>query len=379
MAAPSSIGRRAEHRANNFDVLRLIAAAMVLVSHSFALVGSGEPRVGHLALGTLGVVVFFAISGFLIARSWDLRPGLSVYATKRALRIVPALLVVLLASAYLLGAVATNLSLTDYLKSSEPIRYVVGNLTAILSGGTVAHPSYHLPGVFAGNPAGSAVNGSLWTLPIEVLGYAAIAALGVLAVMRRGVVAFALAGLAVLALYAAGVDLPMTGALPVLRWEWALMLSIFAVAGVMWVNRERIPLRYDWGIALAAVWLLTLGTAVDGIVTALVAPYLVLLAAFRTPRRLRKLVRHGDVSYGLYLYAFPVQQAILALWAPGHLGAAGLVALALPVTYLLALASWRLIEAPALRHKPRPSPPLSTPPALERPLVAYTSTSSKAT
>jgi peptidoglycan/LPS O-acetylase OafA/YrhL len=368
-AAPFTIGRQAQNHSNNFDVLRLGAAAMVLVSHSFALVGDDEPRVGGLALGTLGVVVFFAISGFLIAGSWEFQPRLSAFAAKRALRIVPALFVVLVAAAYVLGPLATSLSPTDYLESSEPVRYVAGNLAAILSGGTLARPSYHLPGVFAGNPFGSAVNGSLWTLPIEVLGYGAIAAVGVLGVMRRGIVVVALAGLFVLVLYAAGIHPPMTRTVPVLRWEWALMLSVFAVAGLLWVNRARIPLRFDWGIALGAVWVLTLGTSLTGITTALVAPYLVLLAAFRTPARLRLLVRPGDVSYGLYLFAFPVQQSILAVWGPGKLAPAGLVALALPITYLMALASWRLVETRALRLKPRRSPPLGATPELAPPLL----------
>src|SRR4029077_2717707 len=82
-----TLGACAIGRENNFDVLRLLGATLVLASHSFVVTGAAEPRIGHWPLGTFGVQRFFAISGFLIAMSWLRRPSLRGFAVRRALRI----------------------------------------------------------------------------------------------------------------------------------------------------------------------------------------------------------------------------------------------------------------------------------------------------
>ena len=84
-------------------MLRLVAATLVLVSHSFVVVGAAEPFVGHFLQGTLGVDIFFAISGFLVAKSWFSQPRLRAFAVKRGLRIGPALAMLTLALALGLG------------------------------------------------------------------------------------------------------------------------------------------------------------------------------------------------------------------------------------------------------------------------------------
>lgn len=352
-----TLGERTGDRANNFDVLRLVAAVMVLVSHSFALSGQGEPHLGGLALGTLGVVVFFGISGFLIARSWALAPDLRAFLVKRALRIVPALVLALVACAYLVGPIATSLSPGDYLASPETLDYVVGNLASVVSGGLTGDIDYRLPGVFEANPETPSVNGSLWTLPVEIQAYALVVALGLLGLLARGAAAIALAGLALLSAHAAGLAVPVAQRLVEARPDSVLLLTTFAVAAVLWSRRDSVPLRLDLALAAIVVWALMLGTAFATVASAVALPYLVLMAAYRSPAGLRRVVRPGDVSYGLYVLAFPVQQAIIALWGASGPGPALLSLLALPITYGLAYASWRLVEAPALRLKSRLSVP----------------------
>ena len=162
---------------NNFDVLRLVAAAMVLVSHSFVVVGAHEPHVGHFPLGTLGVEIFFAISGFLVAKSWFAQPRLRAFAVKRGLRILPALTVTVVLSAFVLGPVVSEVSGHGYFASSSTYTYSVDNVAATATGGVVRDVSHSLPGVFTDHPDTS-VNRSLWTLPIEVQAYMALALLG---------------------------------------------------------------------------------------------------------------------------------------------------------------------------------------------------------
>lgn len=364
-ASTPTIAAVARDRANNFDVLRLLAAVAVLVSHSYALVGREEPHLGGLALGTLGVAVFFAISGFLIARSWEGQPRLVAFALKRGLRILPALIAAVIVSAYVLGPLATSDGLGEYLTDGGPIGYVLGNIDAVATGGLLGHLHYTLPGVFAGNPAGDAVNGSLWTLPIEVQGYVLVLLLGLIGLLRGGLHVVAGGGLVLLAAVALGLDVPVLGGSDSL-----FLLSIFAVGGLLWVRRDLVPLRADLAIAGLVLWGLALASSTGAaeLATAVVVPYVALVAAYRTPAGLRAVARHGDVSYGLYLLAFPVQQSLIALWAPDGLGALALIALALPITYALAFVSWRLVEAPALRLKPRHARP--EPAAEAKPLVA---------
>jgi peptidoglycan/LPS O-acetylase OafA/YrhL len=351
-AAPSPRPRVfAGGRENTFDVLRLVAATMVLFSHSFVLAAVAEPQIGSASMGFFGVEVFFAISGFLVTRSWDHGPRLGAFLAKRALRILPALLACLVASAFVLGLLATTLSPADYLTSIGPYGYIAHNAGAVASGGTVSGVAYELPGVFASNPHDASVNGSLWTLPIEVQAYFMVALLGVLSLTRRALPAVAAGALLVLAAPATAYGFPVVGPVLEARPEAVQLLAIFGVSALMYVHRERIPLRLDFGFVALAALVAALGTGAEHVVTTVCLPYLVLTAAYRLPKRASVITRHGDISYGVYLLAFPIQQALLAMFAgldhPIALFAASFV----PV-FLLAFASWRLVERPALRFKP---------------------------
>jgi peptidoglycan/LPS O-acetylase OafA/YrhL len=339
---------------NNFDVLRLGAAAMVLVSHSFVVAGVAEPHVGHFPLGTLGVEIFFAISGFLVAKSWFGQPRLRAFAVKRGLRILPALTVTVVACAFVLGPAVTDQSARSYFTSSATYAYPVDNVATTATGGAVRDVDLDLPGVFKSAPD-TAVNRSLWTLPIEVQAYISIALLGLAGLLAAGL-PFLAAGFFALSIAPSSI-----GDLPVIGWplhfiqgadgENAHLLAVFAIAALMYRYRTRISLRADLAAVAAIATVVSLGSPVERGVLVLCIPYLALFFAYRSWGGLRKLTDRGDVSYGLYLLAFPVQQTIVFAWG-GSLPAPGVVvAIALPVTYLLALCSWHLVEKRALRLK----------------------------
>jgi peptidoglycan/LPS O-acetylase OafA/YrhL len=341
-------------RDNAFDALRLFAAILVLISHSFALTALGEPRLGSTSLGVIGVEIFFTISGFLVIRSWLSQPHLGAFVIKRALRIVPALVVCLVASAYLLGPLVTDQGTGRYLGSSEPARYVADSLVAIGSGGTVDHVAYELPGAFADNPH-QAVNGSLWTLPIEIRAYYLLALLGLLGLFARGLPALAACGLAGLAVMGVADSWGPVADLvePVIaQEETLLLLTVFATSSLLYLHRERVPLRPVLAALALAGWVALSFTALSGPATALLLPYAVLYAAYRLPAAARRLTAHGDVSYGVYLLAFPIQQ-VMVLLLGWEIGPWALIAVSLPVVYVLAFLSWRLVESPALRLKQR--------------------------
>jgi peptidoglycan/LPS O-acetylase OafA/YrhL len=339
---------------NNFDVLRLGAAVMVLVSHSFVVAGVAEPHVGHFPLGTLGVEIFFAISGFLVAKSWFSQPRLRAFAVKRGLRILPALTVTVVACAFVLGPAVTDQSARSYFTSSDTYAYPVDNVAATATGSSVRKVDLSLPGVFKSAPD-TAVNRSLWTLPIEVQAYMAIALLGLVGLLSAGLPALA-AGFFALSIAPSSVgDLPAIGwALHFIQGadgENAHLLTVFAVSALMYRYRTRISLRADLAAVAAIAAVASLGTPIERGVLVLCIPYLALSFAYRSWGGLRRLSDHADVSYGLYLLAFPVQQAIVHAWGDSLPAPGVVVAIALPITYLLALCSWHLVEKRALRLK----------------------------
>jgi peptidoglycan/LPS O-acetylase OafA/YrhL len=319
-------------RENLFDVLRLLAALAVLVSHSFAIAGSPQPGVGGQDLGTIGVIVFFGISGFLIAQSWSIDPSVGRYLAKRALRILPALVMVLLLTTLVVGAVSTSLPAGEYLTRAGTWLYLFQNAALI--------PLDALPGVFEEVPD-PRVNASLWTLQIEALAYLGLLAVGLLGGLRgRRWLPFAVTAV-VFALPHAVDALAGSAQLFVARG--------FCVGTCLYLLRDVVP--WHWAIAGAALlaWALAPPT-VQFLVAPMVIPYATILVAFRGPAVLRRFTARGDFSYGIYLYAWPVGQVLTVLWGPSITPAA-VIAISLPVTYALAVLSWNLVELPALAFK----------------------------
>ena len=333
-----SLGERLRTRENSFDVLRLIAASDGPDLHAWILSGHREPGfVGtHETLGFVGVLIFFAISGFLVTQSWVVDPRVAAFTVKRALRILPALFVSSVLTAYLLGTIITELPLNEYLLSGEPARYVAANTTLLLD--------FDLPGVFVDNPLDT-VNGSLGTLPVEVKAYALLAltamVVGALAVGLR-VGALALLAVAVVVSFATGVKPAST---------LVVLFCVFAGAAALYLVRDRIRFRVSWLVAAIAVWFASYHVPLvpHAVLTGLSLPYIVIFFGFRGLDWLRPLTKPGDVSYGIYIWAFPIEQTVIAVWS--GVAPLAVIAVAGPATYVVACLSWRLVERPALRAK----------------------------
>lgn len=338
------LGDKVATRDNNFDVLRLLAAWAVLVSHSFALVGRDEPLSWFgTSLGQVSVLVFFAVSGLLIRRSWEYDPRARDFWAKRALRLLPALAVVALVTAFLIGPAVTSLSLGDYFSSWQTWFYPV-RVTLLWTFGAP------LPGVFDANPH-PGVNGPLWSLPVEVLAYFFLFVLGVTGLLRkRGVVTAVAAFSLVWAAWWVTVTSTAIGA--------TYVLAGFAVGAAAYSWRDRLVLAWPVAVALVPLCIATgLGPEPLRVVTwTLAAVYLSYWFAFAVPPVGRTLTRFGDASYGVYIWAFPVQQTIVQVGGP-ETSPWTIILLATPIVWLLAIASWRLVERPALRRKPRPVRP----------------------
>lgn len=342
------LGDRLADRCNNFDALRLFAAWAVLASHSFALVGREEPlhQFGS-TLGDVGVLVFFAVSGLLIRRSWEHDPSPRDFWVKRALRLLPALTTVAVVTAFVLGPIVTTRSLSSYFSSWETWMYPV-RVTLLHTFGAP------LPGVFEDNLY-PGVNGPLWSLPVEVFAYVCLFLLGVTGLLARPWLVTTLAGLSLLwATWWVPHTSEAMGAIYV--------MSAFALGAAAYTWRDRIVLA--WPVALALVpACIAAGLGPEPVRVLVWTPAAVYLSywfAYAVPPVAQVLVRWGDASYGVYIWAFPVQQTLVQ-W--GVHDPWLMMAIATPVVWLLALASWRLIERPALRHKPRPTAPPAGDPA----------------
>ena len=170
-------------RENNFNLLRMIAATLVLYFHSFPL-SSGpsvqEPIGSFLkyGVGGIGVTIFFVMSGFLVTKSFDERRNIFLFIEARFLRIVPALAGVALFCVLIVGPCYTSLPLADFFWNSHTFRFLYTHMT-------VHRIEIELPGVFTRNIFPNAVNGSLWTLAYEISMYKWVAFLGLISVIRR--------------------------------------------------------------------------------------------------------------------------------------------------------------------------------------------------
>lgn len=332
-----------DRRTNNFDLLRLLAAWFVLFSHCYPL--TGQPVLDPFArytgidtLGGIGVSIFFVLSGYLVTISLERSSSVFSFAKKRVFRIFPALAVVTVYCAYWLGPVLTNLPLETYLKHPQTAAYL-GNLSAW-------RIQYVLPGVFATNPLPDVVNGSLWSLPHEIICYLALTALWVLPIPRRVAVTGAVIVLGFL-LYSMP---PIPPANPHEQYlgSTEVKLGLFFFVGA-WFGMWRTIVRPTlWlGAILVGVSLAISPSNVQTVVFVFGFAVFVLALGGRQGLLPRLPEKMGDWSYGLFLYGFPVQQ-VLAMFGLANAGIAVFAMASTAISLAFAGLSWFWVEKPAL-------------------------------
>lgn len=337
MSTWQSVGTVSAGRQNNFDLIRMIAASGVLVSHAFpisqgpAAVQPLERWLDGITLGTVCVIVFFVLSGFFITKSFDQGRDWRRFLRARAYRLFPALVTVLCVTVLVAGLFLTRSDAATFWRAAPA--YILRHLTLV-------EPVYGLPGTFVDNPYGQPINGSLWTLFYEVLCYAAVFVAGIAGLLRRGPAAVAaLVVLAAASVADEALDLPA-------RLSNLADLALpFGLGGAIYLWRDRIPLSPLIAVGLAGLAGLAHGTAAFPLALTLALGYGAVLAGFVRWRPLLGYNRLGDYSYGTYIFAFPIQQILAATGVADPLTN---MALALPATCACAVLSWHLVEAPAL-------------------------------
>lgn len=330
-------------RPSGFDYMRVVLALGVICWHASltSYGGTVHSWLADLVLFPLAIFIlpmFFSLSGFLVAGSLERSKTFLTFLGLRVFRIMPALAVEVLLSALILGPLLTTLPLWDYFRDPQFHAYflnVVGDI------------HYLLPGVFVSNPF-PLVNGQLWTVPYELACYIALTLLALTGIFQQRWWLF----LSLIAFYAAQVGNTLLRTNVEMKGAGGSTLVMSFIAGlVLYRYRERIP----WSLRL---FLLACAVSVGLIFvpngvrfSALPIAYVTMYLGLRNPPR-NKIVLSGDYSYGLYLYGFPVQQAIMAISPALRHWYLNLL-LAIPCAIVVAAGSWWLVERPALAQRKR--------------------------
>jgi peptidoglycan/LPS O-acetylase OafA/YrhL len=334
-------------RRNNFNLIRVLAAVSVIFTHSYTICAgrvNQDPirKLTGYAPSELAVDAFFVISGYLVLKSLFSRGSVGAFVLARGLRVFPGLFVCALFSAFVVGGVFTVLPAHEYLRNGEVYRYVFEHTQLF----DLLNIPAGLPGVFQSNPVPNMVNASLWTLPAEVWLYAAVAVLALIGVVEKRRWFDFLAG-GVVVLYVASQILPFVtveAVASVLRFS-----GCFFIGAMFYMHGDRIPVSwkvFGAGTLLAGLaWPLGLFPAV----LPLWLGYGLFALALLPKGPLLAYNRIGDYSYGVYIYAYPVQQSLRAQF-PGVTPLCHFF-VSLLCTFPLAVLSWHLIERPALSLK----------------------------
>lgn len=335
---------RARARENNFGAIRLFAALLVIYGHGQDMKGVPTPILWNVPVSGIGLDIFFSLSGYLIYDSWLRDPRLGSFLIKRALRIFPALVVCVLACIFVIGTVATALPLRVYFGHHATWQFLLN---------IVLYLRLYLPGVFTHRLLGGAVDGSLWSLFPEMLCYIAVPLVWLCAAWGRGALLLAImgacgaGGLYMFAYHPTGYSL-IYSADP----KYVLVQVPFFMAGAFWRQMQmRIPalFRLDAAVLFTAATFL-LPTLIGTSSTPfgwLTLSYVIIAFGSESTPLLCQATRFGDISYGTYLYAFPIQQLVL-----DHVHGFA-ITIGTAVTLSVAMLSWHLVERPALRLKPR--------------------------
>ena len=323
-----------------FDYLRFGLAVAVLVWHSIILTSGSLAVYRALWSGPFRFLVaailpmFFALSGFLVTGSL-VRTRLHQFAALRVLRLAPALAVEVTLSALVLGALFTNLPLRNYLTSPELGGYF-GNILGLVH--------FTLPGVFEHNRVPRVVNSQLWTIPFELECYASLAIVSLLMGLRHRRIFVAL--LVLFSLVATAEAVLKNSVSPFAPLQGRVLVVAFLAGVAIHLYRDRIPYSPVIGVVAAIVSLVLLQSANAAYLAAFPVAYMTVWIGLMRPPK----TPFGDLSYGVYLFHFPLEQTIAHLFP--DIGCWWQMTLvALPPTLLCAWLSWNLIEQPILSRK----------------------------
>ena len=329
-------------RSSAFDYMRILLAICVLLWHSYQ-VSYGTDAARDLWKAWPGTILvwvlplFFSLSGFLVAGSLERSASIKKFLILRLIRIYPALCVEVILSAFVLGPLITTFSLGDYFFSIIFFKYILNMFGWI---------HYYLPGVFLYNKYPGIVNTSLWTVPFELECYIALPILflfGFLKSKTATIIIFAICTFGIMTLlWGAGESGTPPGGV-----NGRILVLCFLAGNMFFHLRNSIPYSKYLAILSIFVGTILLRHSILVCIAPVFVAYTIAFIGLKNPKR-TILVTSGDYSYGVYLYAAPIQQTVA--WGLGFTNGWLLnVSIALPVTVVFALFSWHFVEKPFLK------------------------------
>lgn len=281
---------------------------MVILGHCYLLSGevqSVDPLyklTGQTSFGNLAVCIFFFFSGFLINKSVHKGCGLLSFCRDRCIRIIPSLAVVVILCTFVLGISITTYSLREYLTDVETYRYLL-NIT-------VFAPKYNLPGVFETNISGSSVNGSLWTLRVEFLCYIICYVLWKIGLSEKKRAKYLIPPFLMAYFASCYIILAATpSAQAALR-----ACGMFYCGMIYYTYREFIPINRMLVLLCGVGMAISVAVHLYDIGLLLCLPYILIYLAFGTKIKWSSFGAKAEISYGIYLCAYPIQQTIIMLF-----------------------------------------------------------------
>ncbi len=334
-AGATAMVDRLDPRDNALNLVRLVLAGLVIVSHASPIGGLGEEiHLGDLKLGTFAVGGFFAISGYLITRS-RFHLGIIPYLWRRALRILPGLWLCLIITAFVMAPVVGIFR--GGWSFAAAAHYVTSYAAMLGAGGRIGE-------TLVGAPFPENWNGSLWTLFYEFVCYLLV---GLAAISRW----FRRTRWAMLVWFVAatvGAELSIRWSIPGIMGQLLLLLPFFLAGAVLLQYSDRILLTKQGALLAAVVVGATMAAEVGRVLAPLPLAYLCLWAGATAPACLRRIGARNDISYGVYLYGFPVEQLLVTVGSC-QLGLPAFTVLSLAAVLPFAWLSWLLVEKPAMR------------------------------
>lgn len=340
-------------RNDNFLIARVMAAFFVLLGHSTIMLGKSFPYISIAGIGihTFGLYIFFSISGYLIMTSRLKTISLLTFFKNRFLRIYPAYAIVILLWIFPLGALFTNESFSAYLRDGSKLTYLQ-NL--------IFFPVFYLPGVFTTHPVPNAVNGSIWSLPIELSCYLFVGAIGVFGFLRQKsyliyVLTFSILFLATLVITQTDYKTYTLTGSHYIYWgtDWLLgaKICIFFLMGSLFTQIPKNYFKLEISFIVAIFYLnVPITNFFHDIFSWIFIPYMVLSFCFLQTPIFSKIEKYGDPSYGVYIWAFPIQQ-ILILFLGANINWFLNLSIVTFLSFLAGYISWHLIEKRILKLK----------------------------
>ena len=329
-------------KGNCFDFMRYFFAISLIIVHFCTLTNTEQ---FWIVTGKLRVKAFFIMSGFLVFYSYIKRENLKDYIEKRIRRILPPYLLVVILCV-VLGLFITNLSKLDYIISKETYKYLLANFSFL----NFIQPT--LPGVFESNPI-SAVNGSLWTMKVEVMFYVSVPI--ILYLLKRYRKLFIMISIFVFALL---YDFCFTTLYEQTNNEMYLLIRkqigsqlMYFYSGtfiLLYFDKFIKYLKYFFSIAVI-IYFYQNSNVLFSILEPLAFATILIGVAYNL-KYLNFLRKYDNISYGMYLYHYPIIQTII-YYNIQNLNIYLAFFLTFILTILVSILSWKYVEKPIINKK----------------------------